>query len=104
VWPCSQWRTISLATGCSRRNVRHSSQTIVVEMNLLARQRRAATVRALLAIRFECADAAPQQQPLELLDMGHRRGHLHSDFAAPGAPPARASPRAFACKSSWVDT
>jgi hypothetical protein len=27
VWPCSQWRTISLASGVSRRRGRHSSQT-----------------------------------------------------------------------------
>jgi hypothetical protein len=44
----------------------------VVEMDVLARQRRAATVGTAIAIGLERADAAAQEKALELLYVGYR--------------------------------
>lgn len=52
----------------------------VVEVDMLAGQRRAATVGATIAVGLERADAAAQEEALELLYVGHRGGHRRSGF------------------------
>src|ERR1700760_3120210 len=52
----------------------------VVEVDVLAGQRRAPAVGAAIAVGLERADAAAQEEALELLYMGHRRSHRHPGF------------------------
>jgi hypothetical protein len=67
----------------------------VIQMDVLARQRCAPAVGAAVAIGLQRTDPAAQQEALELLYMGDRQRHGHSDFAvavrAPsGLPRSRA--------------
>jgi len=55
-------------------------------MDVLADQRRASTVSAVIAIGLQSADAATQQEALELLDvMGDGRRHDRSRISPPHA-------------------
>ena len=103
--PCSQWRTISLATGgvAAQRAAQLADDApaaAVVEVHVLARQRRAPAVDAAVAVGLQGAHAAPQQQALELLDVGGGRSHLPTGFAVPAALPASAIRAVGAARSA----
>jgi len=48
---------------------------LVVQVDMLACQRRAPAVRAAIAVGLQCTDPAAQQAALQLLDVGHRESH-----------------------------
>ena len=75
-----------------------SRPTGAVHVDLLADERRAATVGAARAVGLEGADAAPEQQQLELLTIGGDVGHGGLGIRPRAAPilPRSGSATAFA--------
>ena len=71
-WPCSQWRTISLASGAlaAPRPAQLADDPVLapgVEVDQLAGQRGAPAVDAAVPVGLEGAETATQQDALELL-------------------------------------
>src|SRR2546429_363782 len=74
-----------LAAQPSAELAHDASLAALVEMDLLARQRRAPTVRAAIAIGLQRADAAAQERALEAIHARQRQGHGRSLSPLPPA-------------------